>query len=106
MHPAHEFPATHGLDPLLVATNVAACAGVGTKTGEYVDDSAITAKVKADMAADKTVNALNVHVVTDHGVVILTGLVHSDAAKRRAGQIAHSVAGVRNVENDLTVTGG
>jgi osmotically-inducible protein OsmY len=94
------------LGAALIAASVAGCAGAGTKTGEYVDDSAITTKVKADMAADKEVSSLKVHVVTDHGVVILSGVVDSETARRRAGHIARSVAGVRAVENDLTVEGG
>jgi hyperosmotically inducible periplasmic protein len=49
---------------------------------------------------------VKVHVVTDHGVVILSAAVKSQTARRRAGEIARSVAGVRTVENDLTVEGG
>lgn len=86
-----------------IATVLAGCAGAGTKTGEYVDDSTITTKIKTSMATDKDISALAVHVSTDHGAVVLSGTVKSQAEKERAGQIARSVAGVKSVENDLMV---
>ena len=86
-----------------LAAALAGCAGAGVKTGQYVDDSAITTKVKADLAADKIVSALKVHVETVHGVVRLSGFVETDVQKRRAGEIARSVDGVRSVENALVI---
>lgn len=89
----------------MLAAALVGCAGAGTKTGEYIDDSTITTKVKTAMTTDKTVSALDVHVSTDQGKVTLSGNVKSSAEKQRAGEIARSVAGVKSVENDLTVTG-
>ena len=80
------------------------CAGAGTKTGVAVDDAAITTKVKSQMATDKEVSATSVSVNTDNGgVVTLTGIVKSEAEKRRAGEIARSVNGVKSVNNQLVV---
>jgi hyperosmotically inducible protein len=82
---------------------MAGCAGAGTKTGEFVDDAAITSKVKTAFATDKTVSAMQVNVDTNKGNVRLSGFVDSEAEKRRAEEIARSVAGVRSVTNALTV---
>jgi hyperosmotically inducible periplasmic protein len=79
------------------------CTGAGVKTGQYIDDSAITAKVKTQMATSEDVRARSVHVETVNGEVRLSGFVQSDGEKRRAGEIARSVAGVRSVSNALVV---
>ena len=81
------------------------CAGDGTakSTGEYIDDSAITAKVKSEMLADKTVSGMKVNVETFKGTVQLSGFVDSEAEARRAVEIAQSVKGVKTVRNDLVV---
>ena len=81
------------------------CAATATKesTGEYVDDSTNTAKVKAAFIHDATVKAFDVSVVTFKGVVQLSGFVDTHAQKSRAGEVASGVKGVRNVENRITV---
>lgn len=79
------------------------CAGAGTKTGQFVDDSAITTKVKAEFAKDKTVSATNVHVETSKGGVRLSGFVKSDTEKRRAEELARSVSGVTSVSSALVI---
>lgn len=85
------------------AVVLAGCAGAGTKTGEFVDDSTITTKVKSAFATDKTVSAIKVHVDTEKGNVRLSGTVKSDTEKQRASEIARSVAGVKSVSNNLVV---
>ena len=87
---------------LLLAVLVG-CAGAGTKTGQAIDDTAITAKVKAQMANDKDVSAMDVSVNTKEGVVRLSGVVKSAAEKQRAEQVARGVEGVRRVDNALVV---
>jgi osmotically-inducible protein OsmY len=87
---------------LLLAVLVG-CAGAGTKTGQAIDDTAITAKVKAQMANDKDVSAMDVSVNTKEGVVRLSGVVKSAAEKQRAEQVARNVEGVRRVDNALVV---
>lgn len=79
------------------------CAGAFTKTGQALDDSAITAKVKAAMAKDKDVSATSVSVETVKGEVRLSGFVKSSAEKQRAEQIAVQTEGVKSVANGLIV---
>jgi len=69
--------------------------------GTYVDDSSITAKIKAKMIADKTVKAHEINVDTFQGNVQLNGFVDSDMQKQRAEEIARNVSGVVNVQNNL-----
>lgn len=87
----------------LLAAALAACAGAGVKTGQYVDDSAITTKVKAQLAHDEMVSALDVHVETVNGTVRLSGFVANPDEKRRAEQLAWSVNGVQSVQNALVI---
>jgi hyperosmotically inducible protein len=68
------------------------------------DDTATTAKVKAALAADSSVNGSNVSVETNSGKVILTGAL-PPAQIERAVQIARGVDGVRDVDNRLAATG-
>ena len=81
------------------------CAGTRTResTGEYVDDSTITTKVKARFVKDPMVSALAVSVETFKGVVQLSGFVNTQLEKDRAAEIAHGVRGVKSVTNSLIV---
>ncbi len=72
-------------------------------TGEYVDDSAITAKVKGAIFKDPALKVSQISVETYKGVVQLSGFVDSPDNIRRAGDIAASVPGVVSVKNDLIV---
>lgn len=92
-----------GIIAALLLAVLVGCAGAGTRTGQAVDDTAITAKVKAQMAKDKEVSAMDVSVNTDQGVVRLSGVVKSAAEKQRAEQVARGVEGVRRVDNALVV---
>jgi osmotically-inducible protein OsmY len=71
--------------------------------GNYIDDSAITAKIKTALIRDSEVRARDVNVTTYRGVVQLSGFVQDDNQVRRAGEVARSVEGVRQVYNDLRV---
>ena len=71
--------------------------------GEYVDDSVITAKVKAAFAADPNVKATEVNVETYQGTVQLSGFVANPADAQRAADIARGVKGVTSVKNDIRV---
>jgi hyperosmotically inducible periplasmic protein len=73
------------------------CAGTSTResTGEYVDDSAITTKVKAELVRDPVVKALH--------VVQLSGFVDNKDQKNQAEADAKTVAGVKDVKNDIVV---
>lgn len=88
---------------VLLAVAVTACGGSPTKesTGQYIDDSTITTKVKAAFVSDKTVDAMDVKVETFKGTVQLSGFADSSAEIERAAQIAAKVAGVKAVRNDI-----
>lgn len=88
---------------LTAATLLAACAGTPTQesTGQYIDDSAITTKVKAAFVEDKVVSALDIGVDTFKGSVQLSGYAANQAEIDRAVQIASHIAGVRAVRNDI-----
>ena len=83
----------------------AGCAATATKesTGEYVDDSSITAKVKAAFVKDEVVKALDVKVETFKGTVQLSGFVDTAEQKSRAAELARRVNGVADVRNNITV---
>lgn len=85
--------------------SVVACAPTATRegTGEYVDDSVITTKVKASFAADPTVKATQVQVETFKGTVQLSGFVDSPESARRAVELARGIKGVKSVKNDTVV---
>jgi osmotically-inducible protein OsmY len=79
------------------------CASTPTQdsTGEFVDDAAITTRVKAEILNEPTLKVLEVKVVTFKGVVQLSGFVRSQADIDRALEIARHVRGVRQVDNDM-----
>ncbi|WP_242393280.1 BON domain-containing protein [Anaeromyxobacter oryzisoli] len=81
------------------------CASTRTResAGEYVDDSAITAKVKAAILQDPALKSLQISVKTYKGVVQLSGFVDSKDMVEKAGKVAGQVSGVRDVKNSLTV---
>ncbi len=70
-------------------------------TGQYIDDSVITGKVKAALVDDPTTKATEINVETYKGVVQLTGFVSSQAAANRAVELASRVNGVTSVKNDM-----
>ena len=85
--------------------SLAACAPTPTRegTGEYIDDSVITGKVKAAFAADPTVKATQVQVETFKGTVQLSGFVDSRESAQKAVDIARGVMGVKSVKNDTFI---
>jgi len=83
----------------------AGCAGGPKKesTGQYIDDSAITAKVKAAILDEPTLKSLNISVETYKGVVMLSGFVDRPESITKAGELALTVPGVKEVKNNLQV---
>jgi hyperosmotically inducible protein len=75
----------------------------GETAGENIDDTSITTAVKAKLAAEKPATLTQVGVETNLRTVHLTGVVASDALRQRAGDLASSVKGVREVKNDIQV---
>lgn len=76
-----------------------------TGTGEYIDDSVITAKVKAAILKDSTLKVAEINVETFKGVVQLSGFVNSRADINKAVEVARGVKGVTAVKNDMRVKG-
>jgi osmotically-inducible protein OsmY len=71
--------------------------------GEVVDDSVVTAKVKARLVDDPLTKAYQINVETFKGTVQLSGFVDSAEARSRATQLAKDVGGVKDVKNSLQV---
>jgi len=76
---------------------------VAKKTGTVVTDAEITSAVKTKLLADSKVGGLKLDVDTDHGVVTLTGPVHSTAERTEALRLARTTMGVKRVVNKLVV---
>lgn len=70
-------------------------------TGEYVDDTVITAKVKAAILDEPTLKSAEINVETFKGVVQLSGFVSSQAAVNKAVEVTRKVGGVTSVKNDM-----
>ena len=75
----------------------------GESAGQYVDDSTLTARVKANLVADKVANLTRVDVDTTNQIVALNGIVESAEQKQRAEQLARQVSGVKGVKNNLQI---
>lgn len=91
---------------LLLITMVG-CASTASHegTGGYVDDSVVTAKVKAALLNTPNVDSTEITVETFKGVVKLSGFLDSQPMINAAVQASQGVAGVKSVTNDLTVKG-
>jgi len=87
---------------LLMATALG-CASTAKQegTGEYVDDTVITTKVKAAIFNEPTLKSAEINVETFKGVVQLSGFVSSMDAERTAVSVASKVGGVKSVKNDM-----
>jgi osmotically-inducible protein OsmY len=72
-------------------------------TGEYVDDSVITTKVKTAIFNEPSLKVFQISVETFKGEVRLSGFVDSEHSVSKAGEVAGKVAGVRSVRNNLAV---
>lgn len=83
------------------------CASTSTTegTGEYVDDTAITAKVQAAILQEPSLTSAEINVETFKGIVQLSGFVGSRSEINTAVQVARSVKGVTSVRNDMRVKG-
>ncbi|HWQ68951.1 MAG TPA: BON domain-containing protein [Patescibacteria group bacterium] len=82
-----------------------ACAATATResTGEYLDDTAVTAKVKTALLGDPIVSGFAISVETFRGRVILSGFVSSQAQIDRAVALAREISGVREVQPVLVI---
>jgi len=91
--------------PLLLLLSLAACEnanGQKETAGEYIDDATITTKVKAGLLHDQELKSFDIHVRTDNGVVVLSGLVDNRVQKSDATRVAKSINHVKDVVNDIS----
>jgi osmotically-inducible protein OsmY len=90
---------------IMIVATFMACASTPRQegTGEYVDDSVITTKVKSLLAADDFLKSFQIGVETYKGTVQLSGFVNSQNAVNKAVEITRSVKGVGSVKNNLIV---
>ncbi len=81
------------------------CASTPTSesTGQYMDNSVLTSKVKTALTKADAGDLVPISVESYKGVVQLSGFVDSQEKVRQAGEIAASISGVKSVENSLTV---
>jgi len=79
------------------------CASTETSsgTGEYIDDTVITAKVKTAIFNESTLKSAEINVETYKGEVQLSGFVNSRADIDTAVRIAGGVKGVKSVSNNM-----
>lgn len=100
------------IKPLVLATLLAVaavssigCASTRTSegTGEYVDDTVITAKVKSAFLGEKGLKVAEINVETFKGVVQLSGFIESRADADRAIGLARAVSGVVSVKDDMRI---
>jgi hyperosmotically inducible protein len=72
-------------------------------TGEAMDDSTVTAKVKSALIEDASTKAHDIKVETRQGVVQLSGFVKDASQKEAAGKVAAAVSGVKSVQNNISI---
>ena len=94
------------LSAVFLAVTLASAVGCASTpkqegTGEYVDDTAITTKVKAAVFNEPSLKSAEINVETFKGVVQLSGFVSSQSAANKATEVARGVAGVKSVKNDM-----
>jgi len=89
----------------IALVSVVGCASTSTQegTGEYIDDSVITTKVKTAIFNEATLKSAEINVETFKGVVQLSGFVNSQSDINKAVEVAHSVKGVTSVKNNMRV---
>ena len=88
---------------VMLLASTLGCASTATQegTGEYVDDSVITGKVKAEIFKDPSLKSAEINVETFKGVVQLSGFVNSQEDINRVVRVARGVEGVVSVKNDM-----
>jgi osmotically-inducible protein OsmY len=88
---------------VLVVVMALGCASTAKQegTGEYVDDTVITTKVKGAILNEPSLKSAEINVETFKGVVQLSGFVASQAAENKAVEVARTVGGVKSVKNDM-----
>ena len=97
------FYSTSLLVLLATAVLTTGC-GTAQSPRRQVEDTTITAQIKSKLASDVSPSSVtNIEINTTNGVVTLAGQVESEEIKSRAEEVARSVAGVVNINNNLQV---
>lgn len=94
---------TRGVAGVKTVENKVALKGPARTVGDQVDDSVITAKVKAALVADASIKSLDIAVVTRKGEVQLSGFVDNQGQIDRAVEVARGVENVRSVGNEMSI---
>lgn len=92
---------TVGMSSLPWVSQAQDSAAPPSKSGQYVTDAALTAKVKTALLAEKGLKSTDINVETSGGTVQLSGFVVSSAQIDQAVDVARHVKGVKDVQNDL-----
>jgi osmotically-inducible protein OsmY len=100
MHPIKALSAIFAT-AILMATLGCASTRTHEGTGQYVDDSVITTKVKAAILGEPGLKVSEINVETFKGVVQLSGFVNSRDDIKSAVRVATAVDGVKSVKNDM-----
>jgi len=102
---SHDATERFPLSSWLLLASFLGCASTSKHegTGEYVDDSVITTKVKAAVMNEPSLKSAEINVETFKGVVQLSGFVRSQADINKAVEVARSVSGVKSVKNAMTL---
>lgn len=101
----NKFTAASILSAVVVLSAVAGCASTEKResTGQYMDDTTLTAKVKTAILKEPELKSSEINVETFKGRVQLSGFVSSKASVDRAVAVAQGVSGVSSVANDMRV---
>lgn len=96
------------LSAIVLAVSLASVVGCASTskqegTGEYMDDTVLTTKVKTAIFNEPTLKSAEINVETFKGVVQLSGFLTSQAAVNKAVEVARGVNGVKSVKNDMRV---
>jgi len=91
----------------ILLASLLGCASTSTQegTGEYIDDTVITTKVKAAVLNEPSLKSAEINVETFKGVVQLSGFVGSQSDIDKAVEVSRGVKGVKSVKNDMRVKG-
>lgn len=89
--------------PAVLLVFFVGCAATPTQegTGQYVDDTVITGKVKVAIFNEPSLKSAEINVETFKGMVQLSGFVSSQASINKAVEVAGGVKGVTSVKNDM-----
>lgn len=94
---------TQGISGVKSVDNKVSLKGSSTSIGNKIDDSVITAKVKAALLADTSVKSVDIAVITRKGDVHLSGFVNNQGQMDRAQEVGRGIEGVNSVNNDMKI---